>query len=232
MKNGIIRFRTDEPDFTDLPDPQFDWDKSVHGKVRELTPSDAPSPLGKPVVTSHFVDANLHHCMLTGRSVTGALHLVNQTPIDWFSKKQATVETATHGSEFLAARQCVEQIIDLRTTLRCLGVPLHEKSHMFGDNKSVVDSSTILQSRLHKRHTALSFHHVREAIASGFITFHHLPGTANPADILSKHWSFSDVWKMLHPLLFWEGDTASIPDAPKGIPLWLHVLGFNHSASK
>ena len=40
---------------------------------------------------------------------------------------------------------------------------------------------------LHKRHTALSFHRVREAIASGFIQFVFIPGTNNPTDFLSKH---------------------------------------------
>jgi hypothetical protein len=60
----------------------------------------------------------------TGRSVTGILHLLNKTPIEWYSKRQAIVETATYGSEFVAARVCVEQIIDLRNTLRFLGVPV------------------------------------------------------------------------------------------------------------
>ena len=210
MSNGCIRFRTSMPDFSNLPDPELDWDTSVHGNVSELIPEDAPPPKGKPVVTSHCTDADLCHCMLTGRSVTAALHFVNQTPIDWFTKKQATVETATHGSEFVAARTCVEQIIDLRNTLRCLGVPLASKSHMFGDNESVVGSSTKVHAKLHKRHTALSFHCVREAIASGFVTFHFIKGTMNPADILSKHWGHSDVWKLLRPLLFWEGDTADL----------------------
>ena len=50
----------------------------------------------------------LLHDVLTGRSVTACLHFVNATPIDWFSKKQATVETATYGAEFVAARTCVE----------------------------------------------------------------------------------------------------------------------------
>jgi hypothetical protein len=45
---------------------------------------------------------------------------------------------------------CVEQIIDLRNTLRYLGVPTREKSYMFGDNKSVVDSSMQLDAKLHK----------------------------------------------------------------------------------
>ena len=150
-------------------------------------------PLGKAVQLIHYVDANLLHDTVTGRSVTGCLHLVNGTPIDWFSKKQATVETATYSSEFVAARTCIEQIIDLHTTFRYLGVEVREKSYMFGDNESVVTSSSTLHAKLHKRHNLLSFHHVREAIASKFIDFNFLPGEENPVDVLSKHWSYSMV---------------------------------------
>jgi hypothetical protein len=57
------------------------------------------------------------HNLVTGRSVTTTIHLVNKTTSDWYSKKQATVETATYLSEFVAARTCIEQIIDLRNTL-------------------------------------------------------------------------------------------------------------------
>jgi hypothetical protein len=54
------------------------------------------------------MDANLYHDLLTGRSVTGILHLLNQTFIDWFSRRQATAETATFGSKFTAARIAVD----------------------------------------------------------------------------------------------------------------------------
>jgi hypothetical protein len=210
MKHAVIRFRTHEPDFSDLPNCEHSWDASVYGHVVEELPFNPPTPLGKAIVLTHYVDANLYHNVLTGRLVTGILHLINGTPIDWYSKKQATVETATYGSEFVAARTCVEQIIDLRHTLRYLGVPVIHKSQMFGDNKTVVDSATKIHAKLHKRHTALSFHRVREAIAAGFIAFHHIPGTRNPADVLSKHWSYACVWNLLQPLLFWMGDTANI----------------------
>jgi hypothetical protein len=73
---------------------------------------------------SHYVDANFMHDVTTGKMVTGILHLVNKTPLEWYSKKQPTVETATYGSEFVAACTCVEQNIDLCTTLRYLGVLL------------------------------------------------------------------------------------------------------------
>ena len=210
MRDACIRFRTDVPDYSDLPIPQYDWTNSVYGDITEAKPTDAPTPLGSYVVLTHYVDANLYHDMLTGRSVTGILHLINQTPIDFYSKKQATVETATYGSEFVAARTCVEQIIDLRNTLRYLGVPIQGSSVMFGDNQSVVGSSTTPDAKLHKRHTALSFHRVREAIASKLINFYHLKGECNPADILSKHWGYAQIKDQLKALLFWQGDKANM----------------------
>ena len=98
--------------------------------------------------------------------------------------------------------------MDIRTTLRYLGVPIHECSYMFGDNESVVNSSSVPDARLHKRHTALSFHRVREAIAAGLIAFMHIDGAKNPADILSKHWGYTQVWPQLCTLLFCHGETA------------------------
>jgi hypothetical protein len=117
MQFASIRVRTEEPDFSDIPDPDNDWAYTVYGKTKELLPKDTPEPLGKYVTLSHYVDSNLMHDITSGKSVTGILHLVNKTPIDWYSKKQATVETATYGSEFVAARVCVEQIVDLCNTL-------------------------------------------------------------------------------------------------------------------
>lgn len=210
MRHASIRIRTEEPDYSDLPIPSYDWSTSIYGKLEELKPRNAPLPLGKPVTLTHYVDANLMHDISTGRSVTGILHLVNKTPIDWYCKKQATVETATYGSEFVAARTCVEQIIELRNTLRYLGVPVRESSFMFGDNQSVVNSSMQVHGQLHKRHTMLSFHRVREAIASGYVTFHFISGERNPADILSKHWGYAQIWTRLKALLFWKGDTRDI----------------------
>ena len=85
---------------------------------------------------------------------------------------------------------------------------------MFGDNESVVNSSMRIDSKLHKRHNALSYHKVREAIAAGYVSYHHVPSKYNIADILSKHWGYNDVWMLLQTVLFWRsGDTADIPDS-------------------
>ena len=88
MKHGFIRVRTKEPDFSDLPSQPQDWSHTVCGKVTEMLPMDAPKPLGKPVVFTTYVDANLHHNCVTGRAVTGVLHYINQTPFDWYTKNR------------------------------------------------------------------------------------------------------------------------------------------------
>ena len=100
----LLRFRTTQPDYSYLLDKNFDWAHTIYGHVQEIVPDDIPDPLGKPVTTTTTVDANKYHCLATGRSVTGCFHFVNHTPIDSDSKRQATVETATYGSESVASK--------------------------------------------------------------------------------------------------------------------------------
>lgn len=211
MKHGFIRIRTDPPDYSDLQEAHYDWERTVYGDVKEEQPRNTPRPLGKPVVMTSYVDANLYHDMITGRSVSAVLHFLNQTPIEWFSKKQPTVETATYGSEFVAAKLAVQQIIALRIGLRYLGVEVQGSTRLFGDNGSVVKSGSMPHSPLRKRHHALAYHYTREAIASNAVDFQFLPGHLNPADILSKHWGYQQVWaSALRPILFWRGDTSEL----------------------
>jgi Reverse transcriptase (RNA-dependent DNA polymerase) len=213
MKQGCLRVRTEAPDYSGLSATSYDWERTVYGNVKEEIPRDAPPALGKPVVLTSYVDANLYHDTITGRSVTGILHFVNQTPIEWFSKKQGTVETATYGSEFVAAKVATQQILALRTTLRYLGVQIDGPTRLFGDNGSVVTSGSLPHSPLRKRHHALAYHYTREAIASGAIDFRFISGRINPADVLSKHWGYQQVWRTaLQPILFWRGDTESLLD--------------------
>ena len=165
------------------------------------------------VITTTFIDANLLYDIVTGKSTTGILHFVNTTHTDWFSKRQATVETGTYGSEFAADKTATEQIMDLRNTLRYLGVPIKNQAYMFGDNKSVVTSSTIPQSIFNKRHNMLAYHQVREAIAAKIIEFHWCSSTKNRRDILSKHWDYWKVKETTRELFDYQGDiTFHKPD--------------------
>jgi hypothetical protein len=216
FSHGAIRFRTEIPDHESIHGEPVvhDWTHSVYGSPKEVIPENAPVPKGKAVRTSTYADANLLHDQVTGRSCSGIIHFLNQTPIDSFSKRQNQVETAIYGSEFMAARQAVEQIIDLRYTLRMFGVPIDGPSWMFGDNQSVVTSSTLPYSTLSKRWNALSYHRIREAIAAGYIRYEHIPGVENVADILTKALAHAKARIFLDPLLFWKGDPSlcKVPD--------------------
>ena len=125
------------------------------------------------------------------------------------------METATFGSEYVAARTRTEQIIDLRNHFRYLGVPVETAMMMFGDNETVVNTASVPHSKLNKRHNVLSYHRTREAIAAGITRFNHIRGKTNPADVVSKHWEYHSVRETLRPLLFWQGDTADIEKADK-----------------
>ena len=119
--HGAIRFRTDIPDYEAIygEEPiKYDWMETVYGTPAEEVDPRAPTPKGKVVRTSSFVDANLMHDVVTGRSATGILQFLNQTPVDWLSKRQSQVEMAIYGSEFMAAPIATERAIDLRYTLR------------------------------------------------------------------------------------------------------------------
>ena len=78
--------------------------ETVYGSPQEEIDTNAPPPpKGKPVHLSSLFDANLMHDVVMGRSASGVLEFINQMPINWFSKQQGQVETATCGSKFMAA---------------------------------------------------------------------------------------------------------------------------------
>ena len=196
-KHYSTRYRTKEPDYSYLPNMKHDWSYTVYGNVQEIIPNNCPKSLGKSVTTTTTLDANLLHCVATGASPTACLHFCHQTPTDWYSKKQATVETATYGSEFVAANTATEQIMDLRYTFGYLGVSIKSKSYMFSDNRSAVTSATLPHSTLSKRHNILAFHSVREAIAAKIIDFHWIQSEYNLSDMLTKHWEHIKSFPMI-----------------------------------
>ena len=209
--HAAIRFRTGIPNYEAVygEEPEkYDWMYTVYGDSSEEIPSNAPPPKGKCVCLSTFADANLMHDFTTGKSATGVIHMFNQTIMAYMSKRQTQVETATYGSEFVAARTAVEQIMDIRYQLRMFGVPIDGPAWLFGDNQSVITSSTIPHSQLSKRWNALSYHRVREAVSAGIVRFHYLESKENPSDIMTKALDHAAMWPHVDRMLFRKGETV------------------------
>jgi hypothetical protein len=122
--------------------------REQYPNAHEEIPSDAPTPLGRPVNLVVHVDASHASNLVNRRSVTGFVVLANGVPIYWHSKEQNTIETSTFGSEIVAARIASEKLIEYRYKLRMMGVPIPGPSILFGDNKSVIISCSVLSSSL------------------------------------------------------------------------------------
>ena len=146
--------RNTKPDGTEVWEYVASWEHTVYARAKKQVPHNAPDTLGKSIVLTSFVDANLEHCILTGRAVTGVLEMLNGTPVGWYSKGQSPVETTTYGSEIVAARTTYDRTIDKRTRQRYLGVPIKHGTYLFGDNHAVVDMK-YPHSKLTKRHHIL-----------------------------------------------------------------------------
>ena len=83
--------------------------------------------------------------------------------------------------------------------------------YVWGDNKSMINSSTIPESKLNKRHNILSFHYVRSMISRGYVNLQHLASEWNFADILTKQWSYQSCYReLVQPVFHHSGNIAAL----------------------
>ena len=141
---------------------KHEW-KELYPNAREELPPDAPEPKMKEIDLTVIYDASHAPCLLTRRSVTGIVLMINNMILKCTSKRQNTVETSTYGAEMVAGRLAVEQVMGLRYKLRMLGVPVREASTLLGDNQIVITSCSLPSSNLKKKHNAIAYHRIREA---------------------------------------------------------------------
>jgi hypothetical protein len=121
---------------------------------------------GRAVKISYFVDANHAGNMVTRCSHSGILIYVQNAPIILLSKRQNTVESASFGSEFIALRIAKDLVVALRYKLCMFGVELKGPADVFCNNQAVVKNASLPESVLAKKHNAINYHAVCEAVAA------------------------------------------------------------------
>ena len=171
-------------DYDDVKCTQ-DFGNQYHYFKEEIDPQ-FPKPLVEEFDISIFVDADHAHDKTTGRSITGIIVFVGSTPVFSSSKRQSSVQTSTHGAEFVALKSAVEVAVDLRYRLRSLGVKVSESTKIYVDNMSVVLSTTNPGSKLNKKTVALAYHFVREHQANNVISIRKIHTKSNYADPFTK----------------------------------------------
>ena len=112
--------------------------------LTEIIPHDALTPPPPPqeswLCCPHIVNVDLYHDLINWWTVTTILHVLNGTPIDWYSKLKV------HGSVcyiWLSICYCQKPQLTRSCTseplFRYLGIPIRRRCYMFGDNRSIVN---------------------------------------------------------------------------------------------
>ena len=101
--NATLVLDPSYPDIDTDAFPRKDW-KDFYKGTSESIPKDAPIPLGKELIIRAFVDADFAGEIISRRSRTGFMVLLNMVSIHWLSKKQTYIETSSFGSEFCAMK--------------------------------------------------------------------------------------------------------------------------------
>ena len=81
-----------------------------------------------------FVDSDHAGNFVTRRSHTGIMIFINMAPIQWYSKKQNTIETSTFGPKFIALKIATELIESVQYKLKMMRVPPSGLARVMCDN--------------------------------------------------------------------------------------------------
>lgn len=163
--------------------------KEFYREAEEEIPHRMPRARGKAVVTTAFVDASHAANKKTRRSHSGHILFVNRAPVKWYSKRQNTVETSAFSSEFIAMKQCIEEIEHLRFKLRMFGIPICNErtaTHVLCDNESLVKNASNVESTLNKKHSEIAYHFTRWNVAAGVVSIAWIATGENLADAFTK----------------------------------------------
>eukprot|EP00957_Ditylum_brightwellii_P107607 8209964-Ditylum_brightwellii.AAC.1 len=96
--------------------------KEHYPGAKEVIDDKVLVPLFEELAITACADSDHTHNKMTRRSITGLIISVGRTPVMYQSKQQGTVETSTYGAEFMAMKTAVEEVMDERYMLHCLGV--------------------------------------------------------------------------------------------------------------
>ena len=110
---------------------EHDW-CGFYADVDEAIPTNTPEPRWKEVYLIIFFDSYHAGDKLTRRYRTGYIIFLNNAPISWLSKKQATIETSVFWAEFVAMRIGMETLRVLRYKLYMMGEPISGPSLICG----------------------------------------------------------------------------------------------------
>ena len=83
-----------------------------------------------------------------------------------------------------------------------MGVPLDGPANVLADNDTMIKSSTIPSQTLQRKHNAICYHFVREAVATGVIRIAFIPSNENLADMFTKALGATKLHAFIQKILY------------------------------
>ena len=109
-----------------------------------------------------FLESGHLHDKRTHRSITGFLIKVSRNTLIFITKQQKSIEMNIYGVDFCTMRILVEEVQSVGYIFCCLVVKVKYASLLCGDNRGVIQNSTIFYSSLlKKKHVSIAHHRTR-----------------------------------------------------------------------
>ena len=121
-----------------------------------------------------------------GRSTTGHIFYLGESPITWCSQKQETVALSSCEAEFMAGTEAARQAIWLSELLEEINGSASERVTIRIDNQSAIALTRNPVFHGRSKHIHSRYHFIREYVENGVIEVEHVPGSQQKADILTK----------------------------------------------
>ena len=114
-----------------------------------------------------YGDSSLNVDVDDGKSVTGHIFYLNESPITWCSQKQETVALSSCEAEFMAATEAAKQAIWLQELLSEITCSECERVTIRVDNKSAISLTKNHVFHGRSKHIHRIYHFIRECVENG-----------------------------------------------------------------
>ena len=141
---------------------------------------------GKEKDLEGYVDADWAGCHDTRKSTTGYIFKLNNSPIDWSSKRQGGVTSSTLEAEYVAASEAGKHAVLLRDLMAELGHSPNKSTQINCDNQGAIKVAMNPGQHTRTKHIDIRYHLIRELIETQVINLVYIRTTSQQADLLTK----------------------------------------------
>ena len=133
-----------------------------------------------------FADADWAGDINSRCSTSGYVFQIGNCTVSWSSKKQATIAKSSTEAEYVSLSSAAQEAIWLRSLMKDLGNKLKAATLLYEDNQGAIELSRNPKHHNRTKHIDISYHFIREKVASNEIVVEYCPSVEMLADIMTK----------------------------------------------